>query len=189
MEVIKITIDGTTPLLCNRFIEIPKNMGGSSAVYLGDKGTPQEQAEKRLYLNENEKPVIPQPNMFRSIVDGGVFFKAGKTKVTTQKTSIIPACLGIEELEILIEHKDRWTVDTRPVVIPSTGGRIICHRPRFNDWKLSFTMQLDASLMSAKLLREIVDASGQRIGLGDFRPSRKGPFGKYKVVLWKACSA
>jgi hypothetical protein len=39
--------------------------------------------------------------------------------------------------------------------------------------------------MTVKLLREILDASGKRIGLGDFRPACKGPFGKFVVVKWE----
>jgi hypothetical protein len=34
-------------------------------------------------------------------------------------------------------------------------------------------------------MREIVDAAGKRVGLGDFRPACKGPFGKFVVVQWK----
>jgi len=30
-----------------------------------------------------------------------------------------------------------------------------------------------------------VDAAGKRIGLGDFRPQTKGPFGKYVITDWK----
>ena len=84
-----------------------------------------------------------------------------------------------------IEHKDDWEVDSRPVRIPATGGRIIRHRALFNDWKLNFTLNLDTELLAPKMLREIVDAAGKRIGLGDFRPQTKGPFGKYVVTDWK----
>jgi hypothetical protein len=47
-------------------------------------------------------------------------------------------------------------------------------------------MELDAAIIGEKLMRDIVDAAGQRIGLGAFRPSCKGPYGKFKVVEWKA---
>jgi hypothetical protein len=32
--------------------------------------------------------------------------------------------------------------------------------------------------------RKLVDDAGKRIGLGDFRPDRKGPFGKFVVSNW-----
>ncbi len=129
--------------------------------------------------------MIPQPNVFRCLIDAGVFFKAGKTKVTTQKTSMIPACVEVEGVEIPIVHKEPWMVDTRAVRIPSTGGRILRHRPSFNDWKLSFVLAVDTDMIAVKLMRELMDAAGKRIGLGDFRPACKGPFGKFVVTNWK----
>lgn len=187
MKTIQVTIEGTTPLLCNRFTDAAQMSAtnGNRLVAVGEKGTPQEQATARLYIGHDGKPMIPQPNLFRCVIDAGQFFKAGKSKITTQKSSLIPACVEIEGLEIPIAHKDPWTVDTRAVRIPSTGGRILCHRPCFHDWRLSFSLNIDDEMIAAKLMREIVDAGGKRVGLGDFRPACKGPFGKFVVVEWK----
>jgi len=88
-------------------------------------------------------------------------------------------------VEIPIIHDEPWEVDTRAVRIPATGGRILCYRPKFNDWSLYFTMRLDDEVMTCELLREILDAAGKRIGLGDFRPDCKGPFGKFVVTHWE----
>ncbi len=187
MKHFNVTVEGTTPLLCNRFTDAAQlaATSGSRSSACGDKGTPREQAEQRLYVDHDGNPIIPQPNLFRCIIDAGKFFKNGRTKVTTQKSSLIPAFVELEGLEFPIEHREPWTVDTRPVRIPSTGGRILYHRPYFNDWRLSFVLRADTDMLSAKLLREIVDAAGRRIGLGDFRPDCKGPFGKFVVVEWR----
>ena len=183
---LKIRIEGVTPLLLNRFHDEAqmKATSGAGTVAVGDRGTPKEQAEKKLYRDENGTLVVPQPNLFRCILDAGKFFKAGKSKVTTIKSSLIPACLSIDQLVIPIHHKEPWCVDTRPVRIPSTGGRILCHRPIFHDWALEFDAELDTDIISPKVMRDIVDAAGKRIGLGDFRPDCKGPFGKFVVTRW-----
>lgn len=187
MKLISVTIEGTTPLLCNKFTDAAalKASAQTASSLTGDKGSPREQAEQRLYLGHDDAPIIPQPNLFRCLIDAGKFFKAGKSKVTTQKSSLIPACLEIDGIEIPIQHREPWQVDTRAVRIPSTGGRILCHRPSFNDWRLSFTLRVDTELMGIKLVREILDAAGRRVGLGDFRPDCKGPFGKFVVVEWR----
>jgi len=184
---VSVEIEGVTPLLCNRFTDSAAQAAtaGTRGSAVGDRGTPREQAEQKLYLShDGETLIIPSMNLFRSIMDAGTFFKAGKSKVTTQKSSMIPACLSIEQIEIPIQHAEPWDVDSRAVRIPSTGGRILAHRPCFNDWKLAFDLKLDSSILGIKLLREIVDAAGSRIGLGDFRPATKGPFGRYSVTLW-----
>jgi len=187
-KLIDVEISGMTPLLCNKFTDAAamRATSGNSMVSIGDKGTPMEQAETKLYISEHDgKYIIPQPNLFSCIIAAGQFFKNGKSKVTTQKTSMIPACVDINGVELPIIHKDKWQVDTRAVRNPSTGGRFLCHRPCFHDWKLKFTLNVDTDMIHPKLVRDIVDAAGKRIGLGDFRPSCKGPFGKFVVTSWR----
>jgi hypothetical protein len=186
---IEIEVTGTTALICNRFhdeaAEAASN-GGRTASAAGDRGTPREQAEKKLYTGKDGRTlIIPQPNLLRSIVDGGQYHKAGRSKITTQRSSLLYACLDIEGAEIPIVHKEPWRVDTRAVRIPSTGGRILAHRPMFDDWSLKFTALLDTDVIGVKLLRSIVDDAGKKIGLGDFRPATKGPFGKFVVTQWR----
>ena len=188
MKLLSVTIQGTAPLLCNKFHDAAQMSatGDSSRIStIGDRGTPLDQAQLKLYLSESGDPHIPGPNVFRMLIEAGKFFKSGKSKLTTQKNSLIPACVNILDIEIPLQHKQPWTVDTRPVRIPSTGGRILAHRPCFHDWTLTFTIELDVDLMSLKLLRDVVDAAGKRVGLGDFRPDCKGPFGRFVVTSWQ----
>jgi hypothetical protein len=187
---IRIQIAGTTPLLMNRFhdeAQLAAGTGGRAASLAGDKGTPREQAEKKLYRDAEGVVGIPQPNIMRCIIDGGSFFKAGRNKVTTIKSSLIPACVDIHGVMLPLSSPEPWQVDTRAVRIPSTGGRVLCYRPVFHEWALEFSLELDESILTARLLREIVDAAGKRIGLGDFRPACKGPFGKFVVSRWDEC--
>ena len=189
MERVKVTIEGTTPLLMNRFTDeaAAKVSGGTSTVMAGNKGTPREQAAKKTYEDENGILHIPGTNIFRAIIDAGTFHKAGKSKITTQKSSLVPAALALLELTCPIQTKNgapKWEVDSRAVVIPSTGGRIMCHRPRVDEWRISFTLEVDTGMFSIPLVRQLLDDAGKRIGLGDFRPARKGPFGRFVVVAW-----
>lgn len=184
---IKITIEGTSPLLCNKFSDgaALNATNGVRSSLSGDKGTPREQAEERLYKDSDGNPVIPQPNLLRCIVDAGIYHKIGKMKVTTLKTSVIPACVTIDSLEFPIVHKEAWTVDSRAIRNPATGGRLLRYRPLFHDWSLTFEVSLETDLIGKKVFREILDTAGRRIGLGDFRPACKGPFGKFVVTNWE----
>lgn len=185
--LVKVTIQGTTPLLMNKFHDAAQMQAtsGTRINAVGDKGTPREQADLKVYRGLNGEPMIPQPNLFRCLIDAGAYFKAGRSKVTTQKSSLLPACVDIDGAEIPLTFKEAWAVDTRAVRIPATGGRILCHRPCFHDWALSFDAEIDTDMITPALFRDIVDAAGKRIGLGDFRPACKGPFGKFVVTDWK----
>lgn len=187
MKHVNVEIQGTTPLLLNRFTDEAQQdatNGTRTSIVGGNRGTPQEIAESKLYKDLNGKNCVPGPNLFRAIIDAGAFFKAGKSKITTQKSSLIPAALNLPETTMVIKHNDPWSVDSRPIRNPATGGRRLAHRPCFNDWTLKFSLEIDEELIHEKTVRDIVDCAGKRIGLGDFRPACKGPFGRFVVTKW-----
>lgn len=184
---INVTVVGVTPLIMNKFTDANAQRstdGSGSSASAADRGTPQEIADSKVYLDLNGKPAIPQPNLLRSIVDGGSYHKIGKSQVTTKERSLIFACCDIESAMIPLIHKQPYRVFTVPIVIPATKGRILSHRPMFDDWQLSFSIILDGGIINHKLLRNIIDDAGARCGLGDFRPARKGPYGRYSVNRW-----
>lgn len=185
---INVSIEGVTALICNRFTDEAAEASGAGkrgASAARDRGTPMEQAEQKLYRGLNGQLIMPQPNLLRCLVEGGRFHKAGKSQITTDRKSALYSCADVVGSEILIQHNEPWRVDTRPVRIPATGGRILTHRPMFDDWRLDFEVELDTSIIGVKLFRQIVDDAGLRVGLGDFRPACKGPYGKFKVTRWQ----
>ena len=183
---IKVQIEGKTPLIMNRFTEANevKVSSGTSAVSIGHKGTPREQATPKAYMDNKGDLYIPGPNIFACLIAAGTFHKVGKSKVTTQKSSLIPAGISLDEIICPLGTKD-FEVDSRSVVIPATGGRIMCHRPRLDNWGCQFTLSIDESMFAPEFVRVLVDDAGSKVGLGDFRPARKGPFGRFSVVKWE----
>lgn len=187
MITVKVKIAGTTPLLMNRFTsenEVKVSSGTSSSVSVGTKGTPREQAQKKAYIDDNGELYIPGPNIFSCLIAAGRFHKIGKSKVTTTKSSLIPAGLTVTDVVCALNTKE-FEVDSRSVVIPATGGRIMAHRPRLDKWETTFTLAVDETMFSIDFIRKIVDDGGLKIGIGDFRPDRKGPFGRFVVTSWE----
>lgn len=186
MYTINVQISGITPLLMNRFTEENevKVSSGVSKVAVGGKGTPREQARKKAYIDDDDNLYIPGPNIFACLIQAGKYHKNGKSKVTTTKSSLVPAGMAVSDIVCKLNTKD-FEVDSRSVVIPSTGGRIMAHRPRLDEWSLSFTLEVDEEMFSVEFVRLLVDDAGRKVGLGDFRPDRKGPFGKFVVSGWQ----
>lgn len=185
MARVEVEIGGITPLLMNRFTDEAEVAvtNGHRPILRGEPKTPRECAKKTAYIDDNGLLYIPGPNIFAAIIDAGGFIKVRKTKLTTQKKSLIPASLIIEELVCSLNQSD-FEVDSRRVVIPSTGGSIMRHRARIDDWAVSFTIQVNEE-MSLSLARELIDIAGNKVGIGDYRPFRRGPFGRFKVTSWK----
>jgi len=59
------------------------------------------------------------------------------------------------------------------------------HRPCFDEWEFDCEIDYDETVMTENQLRKIVDDAGNRVGLCDFRPAKKGPFGRFMVTAWK----
>jgi hypothetical protein len=177
MEQIELTIAGQSPLLMHAYPMI--EISGL------DKMKPEDQAKHHLYSHKqgnSEIFHIPGVNFQRALVAAAAYSK-GKGRASLQK--VAAASLLVEEPYLDIAPQ-RWVVDSRPVVIPATKGRIIRHRARFDDWEVSGTITYDSALLSEKQVRQIVDDAGSRVGLLDFRPERKGPFGRFTVTKWDA---
>lgn len=175
---LQIEISGVTSLLMNKFVD--------EAGIKKDKNLlPREEAAKVCYQEEDGRLYLPTDNIYACIISAGRFHKDGKNKITTARSSLIPAGVMIDREVAYFSEPTNWEVDTRSVVNPSTGGRIMKHRPRLDKWKISFVLELDTKMFTEKTLRAIVDDAGNKIGLGDFRPERKGRFGRFVVTEWR----
>jgi hypothetical protein len=183
---IKVKIKGLTPLLMSRFTEHAEVAvsSGSRVSISAKSSTPREEAASRCYKDDDGWLFIPGTNIFAAIIAAGTFHKVGKSKLTTMKTSLIPAGLSVIDLVCPLNTKD-WEVDSRSVVIPSTGGRIMCHRPRLDEWSTTFTLEIDEEMFNEKVVRILVTDAGKKLGIGDYRPQRKGPFGRFGIIGWE----
>lgn len=176
---IEIEINGITPLLMNRF-NIDEHQ-----VKQDKNASPREAAQRVCYEDTEGRLYYPTTNIYAAIIESGKFHKHGKVKLTTARSSLVPAGIMIEDEIIYFSKPKTWEVDSRAVVVPSTGGRIVAHRPRLDEWQLKFALIVDVKMFNTKFVRTLVDDAGSKCGLGDFRPSRKGIFGRFVVTDWK----
>ncbi len=168
MIPLALSIVGTTPLLCGRPVADDPSQ---------EPGDPRQQAAARLYLGAGGEPVIPGLNLFRCF--------AGAVRLQGRCPVELVQALGLAEREILICSDQPWAVDSRMVRHPDTGIRSVCHRPRFDAWQLDCTLLIERDLWCPAQVRELVAEAGLRVGLGDFRPERGGPFGRFTIGSWE----
>jgi hypothetical protein len=173
-KVVEIEIKGTSGLLMHAFplSEPPKGW---------EKWEPAEQARIAEYRTPEGALYVPGVAIQRCLVAAAAYSK-GKGRTTLQKP--IAACVLVAPEHVVLTPQS-YTIDSRPVVIPATKGRIMRHRPYFRQWSLTFRAEYDPALLSEKELRQVVDDAGSRVGLLDFRPEKKGPFGRFMIVTWR----
>ena len=179
MKIYNVTISGITPLLMNR----PSSLIGDISKERTQKDiSPEEQAKTKLYEIDG-KLYQPETHIKGSLVEAGKDQKVvGKGKSTYSK--IVGYAVEINPFEI-VHKKQKWTVYSVLAVNPSTKGRNMLHRPMLKEWDLDFKVTFDEEQVSASILKEIFERAGKFVGLGDWRPAKKGRFGKFQVVSWK----
>ena len=65
-------------------------------------------------------------------------------------------------------------------------ARILRTRAKFDDWAVTFTVEVDPELVDKEQLASWLDIAGRRIGLGDWRPEKSGHYGRFETVSIKA---
>jgi hypothetical protein len=174
VKKVQVEITGDSALLMHRFPEVP--------IEAGEKKPKEEQAEHAAYRVPGSRDLyVPGVAVQRALV-GGAAYSKGKGRASLAKPAA--ACLLVDG-EYLHLGTTEYVIDSRPVVIPATKGRVMRHRPRLDSWKLKFRLEYDDVLLSAKQVRQIVDDTGRNVGLLDFRPEKRGPFGRFKVTHWE----
>lgn len=184
--LIDVTITGVSPLILDRFYNALLEGKQPGTTNKGVELTPLEQARKRLYLYEGtENPYLPSTYLLAAIIDAGRFIKIGKRQLSTRDGTIVTSFLSLVGTCYPIVSKDGWRVDARGIVNQLTKARVMAYRPIFDDWQISFTIDLDESEGKPATCRELVDRAGKAVGIGVMRPSRKGPYGQFKVTSWE----
>ena len=173
MKTVSVEIKGTSPLLMHAYPLVE--------IQALDKKTPGEQADYAAYRNADTQVLyVPATAVQRGLV-GAAKYSKGKGRASLQQT--VAACVMVSP-DCLSLGVSTYTIDSRRVVIPATKGSCIRHRPRFDEWDIAFDLSYDEHLMTDKQLRKVLDDLGTMVGLLDYRPERKGPFGRFMVVSW-----
>ncbi|MHB9019627.1 MAG: hypothetical protein ACYC3G_01980 [Minisyncoccota bacterium] len=185
---IRVVLEGTgRGLLMHKFdMESYENQVKRSKAA---KPTPEEEAEKVAYRlktpNESEKGqlCLPAEHFIGTLISAGAGFKQVGKGTKTYKAAlsgsidILPDFVGLTNAkgEPLKEYK----IDSRPVCIRATKGRIIRHRPLIEaGWRAEFTMVISNDSVSLEVIKAILEEAGKSKCVGDFRPR----FGQFSVV-------
>jgi len=105
------------------------------------------------------------------------------------RKSVIPVmsgCVRILPEELPLNTKE-YVVDVRPVVVQR--NRILRARARVFPWVVSCTVEYDEQMLNKDFMStvfpEIVSHAGRAVGLLDFRPAKRGPFGRFSIQTWE----
>lgn len=193
LVTLEVTCIGVTPLLMNRMT--PETLEQIRTKAKRSKNasrpaSPRDEAAPKVYLTGDGKPYVPTENLLACLIAAGQFVRLdGKRQVSTAKSTALPAFLTLDDpfLPLFVVKTGKpptWEVDMRPGRNPNGGEAVCLVRPRFDQWGFRVSAQVDLNEIGMQSVRELFEIAGKRIGLGDFRPQRKGMFGRFAITKW-----
>lgn len=189
MTVFVAEIEGISGLLMHRWAEMQEvnGDGGTRKMHISEVD-PRTQAETVAYRHPEGYLYMPGAAIARMLCEAGGSHKARGSRKSLK--FIVPAaCLVLEDAIPLLSASGKrltdFEVDSRPIVIPSTKGRIMRHRPRINEWRMQMTIDVDPDLIESSMVLTLLTEGGKRLGIGDYRPEKRGPFGRFQVIRWE----
>src|ERR1700677_71673 len=189
MMTIETWLEGTTPILMHRATE--EALSGKTRTNTVDaEQNPRDVAGKAVYrLPGTNQLAVPGGAFARMLREAGGAHKAKGSRKSLK--FILPAAVLILDDLCPLFLRDRKTlavyfeVDSRPVTIPATKGRVMRHRARLNEWTVRVHLRINEQIMSEAIVRQMMVEGSQQIGIGDFRPEKGGPFGTSSIVSWQ----
>jgi hypothetical protein len=183
MKIYNVTIQGISPLLMNRPNQL--EISDKSKDVKRETKTSDEISESKIYKDSEGTIYLPSTWFRGSLVEAGKQKKMGgkgSSKATYSK--IVGSSVSIEPFEILLK-KPNWKTFSILAVNPITHGRNILHRPQFDKWEVEMQVRFEEEQIESSVMKELFDIAGKMVGVGDWRPAKKGMFGKFQVVSWK----
>jgi hypothetical protein len=152
------------------------------------KGTripaPEDEAEAGAYRLEDGTCAIKGEAFVGAIVGSKTSPGAAsswKTKNRGTMKSVLAHIAACEDLVPLFYPDGtpikEYVIDARTVIV--NKGRIIRHRPRYDKWRTTVTIEYDPVLVGdPKMIVDILAEAGSRIAVGDHRPK----FGRFRII-------
>jgi len=185
MQEVKLKITGTSPLLMNNPASMKSGGGGLSTKK--KEYIPEEEAAPKRYLtSDGEHLCFPVAGFL-----GGIIQKACSGRKINKRfaSAVVPGALfQLNELTVLLDpitnkpiSADDYDIDVRRAVVGKAG--VHRARPKVENWATELTLEFDDEFLDPQTILELVNLAGKIAGVGDFRPAKRGPFGRYSAEL------
>lgn len=139
----------------------------------------QVRAEFHSY-QDKEGFFIPTEQLKGSLIGGGAMVKSKVGNAKKSMKNIVAGMFFIEEEKLRLPKE--YVVDKRSAVNKNIKARVICIRPKWEEWKANFTLLVDNDTVTQETIKEIINNAGNFVGIGSFRPTNNGSFGRYTLT-------
>ena len=173
---LQVEIEGLSPLICHRWSEKAKKQ-------MLDKQMKKAKKAKEAKDPEAEYKASLYPHPKGGYGFPAIAFKKAMTSacryVDGVPMTIARGAFFVEGELIKIEGEPNMRED---MVRISMGTADIRYRGEFKEWKADLTLSYNASALSPEQIINLLNIAGFAIGIGEHRPEKDGPYGRFQVV-------
>ena len=182
-ETLRVPLVGTSPLIVHKFSEKAKRQmldamqGRKSPKQPKD---PQADYEACFYRLDDERYGFPVIAFKAATVSAARFY--GKSISMTALRQFVffdgefSKTDGQKLAPLFGEPHMR-----EDVVKVGMGGSDLRYRPEFTEWRTSVEITYVRSMLTRDSILSLLDAGGMGVGVGEWRPEKRGDFGTYQI--------
>jgi hypothetical protein len=182
-ETIRVPLLGTSPLITHKFSEKAKRqmldaMQGRKSPK--EPKDPEREYRDAAYRHDDGGYGIPAIAFKSATVSAARFFGKSVTMVGLRQTIFIAGEFSKGEGMMLarISGEPEMRED---VVRVGNGGTDLRYRPCWQDWTTSLDITYVKSMLTRDSVLSLVEAGGLGVGVGEWRPERRGEYGTYCI--------
>lgn len=182
MKKYKIEIEGITPYMQHRMDDqkLEEWEKNRKLIIERDDVSKEDQVRAEFHsYQDKEGFYIPSEHIKGSLIGAGAMVKSKVGNSKKSMKNVVAGMFFIEEEKIRLPKG--YEIDKRSAVNRNIKARVICIRPKWEKWKGGFTLLIDNDTVTQETVKEILTNAGNYIGIGSFRPTNNGSFGRYKV--------
>lgn len=137
-------------------------------------------AEFYCYRNKEGKNFIPSDQIRGALINAGSYVKAKVGGRSKSMKVIVAAMFVVTPDHIILPDYD--AIDKRSAVNRHVKARIIKIRPKWTTWEADFILQIGEKSITTETISSIIQYAGDYVGIGAFRPTCNGMFGRFELV-------
>jgi hypothetical protein len=182
-EALRVPLVGTAPLIVHRFSEKAKRQmldamqGRKSPKEAKD---PEAEYEAAFYRTDDGGYGIPVIAFKAATVSAARFY--GKSVSMTALRQFVffnaPFSKSAGQKLAPIIGEPHMREDVTRV---GMGGTDLRYRPEFTEWRTTVEVVYVKSMLTRESVLSLIDAGGMGVGVGEWRPEKKGDFGTFSI--------
>lgn len=182
MKKYKVKIVGVTPYMQHRMDDTKLEEWEKNRKLIIERDDVSKEDYKRAIFhsyNDVNGFYIPSEHIKGSLIGAGNYMKSKVGNVKKSMKNIVASMFFIDEPKLYINKN--FDIDKRSAVNKNIKARVISIRPKWEKWDVEFTLSIDNDTITTSTIQQLLEYAGSYVGIGSYRPTNNGWFGKFKV--------